>query len=297
MIQSQRGFVYLWAMFAVTVAGLVLAGTGQTWQVKAQREKELELLFIGEEFREAIMSYHGGGQGGTQGGQGGTQGGQGGTLGGTQSAAQGGARGGGQGSAQSGTQGGTQGGAQSGVQGAARGATPGGTGKYPDSLEQLLEDKRSGVTIRHLRKIYLDPMTKTDDWGLVAEPPPEDGSGATRSNISNGIIGVYSLSNKKPMKKENFPEHFAKFSEAETYQDWQFVFEQDGGGNQTQQQNQQNPAGSQPSSSSPFASPSTPQSGPGSSSPFASPSASPSGQGGQGGQSGQGSASPFSSGR
>jgi len=262
MIQSQRGFVYLWAMFAVTVAGLVLAGTGQTWQVKAQRENELELLFIGEEFREAIMSYYNGGQGGASGG--------------------------------------TTGGASSGTSGAASGgtqaATSGGTGKYPDSLEQLLEDKRSGVTIRHLRKIYLDPMTKTDDWGLVAEPPPEDGSGATRSNISNGIIGVYSLSNKKPMKKENFPEHFANFSEAETYEDWQFVFEQDGGGNQTQQQNQQNSAGSQ-SSSSPFGTPSTPQSGQGSSSsPFAS-QGSQGGQSGQGGQSSQGSASPFSSGR
>ena len=258
MIRSQRGFVYLWAMFAVTVAGLVLAGTGQTWKVKAQREQELELLFIGEEFREAIMSYYGG---------------------------QGGASGGASGGAQGGTQG------SAGAQGGAR-------GEYPDSLEKLIEDKRSGVTIRHLRRIYLDPMTKTDDWGLVTEPPPEDGSGATRSNISNGIIGVYSLSDKKPMKKENFPEHFAKFSEAETYQGWQFVFEQDGGGNQTQQQNQQNPAGSQPSSSSPFASPSTSQSGQGSSSsPFGSPSAPQSGQSGQGGQSSQGSASPFSSGR
>lgn len=259
MNRSQRGFVYLWAMFAVTVAGLVLAGTGQTWKVKAQREQELELLFIGEEFREAIISYYNGGQGGASGG--------------------------------------AQSGAQSGATGGAQGATPSGTGKYPDSLEQLLEDKRSGVTIRHLRKIYLDPITKTDDWGLVTEPPPEDGSGATRSNVSNGIIGVYSLSEKKPMKKENFPEHFAKFSEAETYQGWQFVFEQDGGGNQTQQQNQQNSAGSQPSSS-PFATPSSSQSGQGSSSsPFASPSGSQSGQGAQGGQSGQGSASPFSSGR
>jgi type II secretory pathway pseudopilin PulG len=231
MNRSEQGFIYLWAMFAVTVAGIVLAGTGQTWQIKAQREKELELLFVGEEFRAAIMSYYNGAQGG-------------------------------------------------------------GAREYPDSLEQLLEDKRGAVPIRHLRKIYLDPMTKTLDWGLVEEPAPEDESGATRSNINSGIIGVHSRSKKTPMKKENFPEHFAKFSEAETYQDWQFVYTQDGDGNQTQQQNQQKPDGSQPSSSSPFASQSSSTS---SSSSSPSPFASQSGQGGQGSQSGQGSASPFAS--
>ncbi len=230
MNRTEQGFIYLWTMFAVTVAGIVLAGAGQTWQIKAQREKELELLFIGEEFREAIMSYFNGAQGG-------------------------------------------------------------GAKEYPDSLEQLLEDKRGASPIRHLRRIYLDPMTNTDDWGLVEEPPPEDESGATRSNINSGIIGVYSLSKKTPMKKENFPEHFSEFADAETYQDWQFVFTQEGGNNQTQQQNQQKPDGTPSSSSSPFASQSSSTSS-SSSSPFGSQSSQQSGQGAQGAQ---GAASPFGS--
>lgn len=38
---------------------------------------------------------------------------------------------------------------------------------YPARLEDLLEDKRHQVPMRHLRKIYVDPMTNNRDWGLV----------------------------------------------------------------------------------------------------------------------------------
>ncbi len=209
----QQGFVYLWAMFAVTIAGVVLAGTSQTWQVKIQREKEQELLFIGEEFRNAFMSYYD--------------------------------------------------------------SSPGNPKEYPDTLEELLQDTRGPVMKRHLRKVYTDPMTMEEDWGLVEESPPEESSGMG-SNVKGGIVGVYSLSNKKPIKKENFPEHFAGFSEAETYQDWAFAFTQDGGPGQTQQteQNQQQSGGKPSSSASPFGSPSQSQSQSSSTSPFSSQSSS-----------------------
>lgn len=222
MPRLERGFVYLWALFTVVLAGIVMAGTGQMWQTKSQREKEAELMFIGEEFRKAIMSYHNSG-----------------------------------------------------------------TKQYPDSLEDLLKDNRSPNIKRHLRKIYVDPLTNTAEWGIVEEPPPNtspassttkpaanksatpstanptasnsvagnnsatpnsnqtattnqtqaSNTGATSgntttpsssssmsANISKKIIGVYSLSEKKPIKKSQFPEHFAKFSEALTYKDWQFVY-------------------------------------------------------------------------
>ena len=210
MPRLENGFVYLWALFAVALAGIVMAGTGQVWQVKSQREKETELLYVGEQFRKAVMSYYN--------------------------------------------------------------DSPGGAKQYPDSLEDLLQDGRAPNIKRHLRKIYLDPITNTTEWGIVEEPAagqssapksnqassssqtsstsgqasisnqasntggqvsntsqasnssaPNKSSGIS-SNIDKRIIGVYSLSEKKPIKKDQFPEHLAKFSEALTYQDWQFVY-------------------------------------------------------------------------
>lgn len=54
----ERGFGYLMALFALAAIGIVLAGTGEVWQTSARRSKETELLFIGEQFRQAIASYH-----------------------------------------------------------------------------------------------------------------------------------------------------------------------------------------------------------------------------------------------
>lgn len=241
---SERGFVYLWALFAVALAGIVMAGTAQMWQTKSQRQKEAELMFIGEEFRKAIMSYHNTG-----------------------------------------------------------------TKQFPTSLEDLLKDERLPNVKRHIRKIYLDPITNTAEWGLVEEAPPntsqsstqrsgssssssntgsnnsstaanknsnssnQSGSGTAASNntltpnsntsananpasatannpvtgdnstatasannspststsgMSSGmgkrIVGVYSLSQRKPIKKDRFPEQYSKFNEAVTFQDWQFIY-------------------------------------------------------------------------
>ena len=54
---GQGGFTFLGVLFAVAIAGIALAGTGSLWQLESRREKEKELLFIGEEFRQAIGSY------------------------------------------------------------------------------------------------------------------------------------------------------------------------------------------------------------------------------------------------
>lgn len=53
-----QGFTYLLVLFALAAMGLTLAGTGQVWQVAAQRDREAELLFIGNQFRQAIGSYY-----------------------------------------------------------------------------------------------------------------------------------------------------------------------------------------------------------------------------------------------
>ena len=51
-------------LFAITVIGLMLGLTGQTWSQVMQREREEELLFRGDQYRRAIASYYATGHGG-----------------------------------------------------------------------------------------------------------------------------------------------------------------------------------------------------------------------------------------
>ncbi|SDY80371.1 hypothetical protein [Nitrosomonas sp. Nm33] len=145
---AEQGYIYLWTLFAVALAGVVLAGVGPMWQIESQREKEIELLYVGDQFKRAIESYHI--------------------------------------------------------------SSSGKAKRYPESLEQLLEDRSSLVIKRHLRKIFLDPMTNSHDWGLIEK-------------AGSGITGVYSKSDKIPLKRANFPEQYSAFSEAQSYKDWKFI--------------------------------------------------------------------------
>lgn len=54
----QSGFTYLTMLFAVAVMSAGLAATGVVWTTASQREKEKELLFVGDQFRQAIALYH-----------------------------------------------------------------------------------------------------------------------------------------------------------------------------------------------------------------------------------------------
>ncbi|MDD5391042.1 MAG: type II secretion system protein [Gallionellaceae bacterium] len=54
----QAGFTLLGLLFLVTVLGLLLAAVGTTWSMRSQREKEAELLFIGDQYRRALASYY-----------------------------------------------------------------------------------------------------------------------------------------------------------------------------------------------------------------------------------------------
>mgnify|MGYP000583789399 CR=1 FL=1 len=217
MCNLNKGFIYIWALFAVALTGVLMAGIGQVWQTKLQREKEKELLFVGDQIRRAITSYYEGS--------------------------------------------------------AAGGAGSGGVKQFPESLEKLILDTRSPVKKRHLRKLYLDPMTNSLEWGLIPEPPPEKGSSGIAARPKPGIIGVYSLSKKIPIKAKNFPLDYAKFAEAETYKDWQFVYTPGGGGNASKSKKSSAKSSSSSKSSSPFAGAAESNSGNGaapSSSPFSS---------------------------
>jgi type II secretory pathway pseudopilin PulG len=52
------GYTYLAVLLAVAVIGIGLAAAGEVWRHTAQREKEQELLFVGNQFRRAIASYY-----------------------------------------------------------------------------------------------------------------------------------------------------------------------------------------------------------------------------------------------
>jgi type II secretory pathway pseudopilin PulG len=134
----------------VAVIGLGLAATAEVWSLSLQREKEAELLFVGNQYREAIGRYYD--------------------------------------------------------------ATPGGGKRYPEKLEDLLEDKRYPMPKRHLRKLYADPMTGKAEWGLMDAP---DG----------GIMGVYSLAEGAPLKQAEFGNDDRTFHQASTYGEWRFFHE------------------------------------------------------------------------
>jgi type II secretory pathway pseudopilin PulG len=85
------------------------------------------------------------------------------------------------------------------------------TQRFPSKLEDLLKDPRFPGVRRHLRKLYLDPMTGKAQWGTVAAP-------------GGGIMGVYSLSTEVPIKQALFPTEFTAFEGKQTYADWVFAY-------------------------------------------------------------------------
>jgi type II secretory pathway pseudopilin PulG len=146
-MRRARGFTYLTVLFVVAMLGGGLALTGELWHTAAQREKEAQLLFIGDQYRKAIERYY---------------------LSGPQR-------------------------------------------QYPRSLADLLKDPRRPGIERYLRRLYPDPITGKDEWGLVKAP---DG----------GILGVYSLSDDAPFKSANFRVRDAAFEGKSKYSEWKFAF-------------------------------------------------------------------------
>jgi type II secretory pathway pseudopilin PulG len=145
-----RGFTYVMMLVAVAVIGVGFAGTAEVWSLAQQREKEAELLFVGNQYREAIGRYYD--------------------------------------------------------------ATPGGGKRYPQKLEDLLEDNRYPMPVRHLRKLYADPLTGKPDWVIMEGP-------------EGGIMGVHSRATGKPLKQAEFGQVNRTFQEAPSYNEWRFFHE------------------------------------------------------------------------
>lgn len=145
----QRGFTLLGLLFLIAGMGVGMAALGTLWHTAAQREKEKDLLFAGDQYRRAIESFWK--------------------------------------------------------------ASPAGQERLPKNFDELLEDPRFPNTVRHLRRLYRDPMTGSAEWGLVKE---KDG----------GIAGVHSLSEGVPFKAANFPQAYRDFAGLPNYRAWIFLF-------------------------------------------------------------------------
>jgi type II secretory pathway pseudopilin PulG len=62
---SQQGFAYIWALMLVLIMGIYLGQVGEAWHNRIQRNKEEELMRVGNEIRIAIKQYS---EQGTEGG-------------------------------------------------------------------------------------------------------------------------------------------------------------------------------------------------------------------------------------
>lgn len=55
---SQSGFTYLFVLMLIALIGMGLAAAGKLWRTESQRDRETDLLFIGDQYRQAIRSYY-----------------------------------------------------------------------------------------------------------------------------------------------------------------------------------------------------------------------------------------------
>ncbi|HEY6898238.1 MAG TPA: hypothetical protein VI279_13330 [Rhodocyclaceae bacterium] len=85
--------------------------------------------------------------------------------------------------------------------------------EYPATLDDLIQDQRFPGMKRHLRKIFVDPATGKAEWGLM--------------RVGGRIVGVYSLSDRPPIKRENFEPDDAGFQDKDKLSDWVFTYPPD----------------------------------------------------------------------
>jgi type II secretory pathway pseudopilin PulG len=90
-------------------------------------------------------------------------------------------------------------------------ATPPGKPTQPPTLQDLLKDPRFPNPRRHLRKIFVDPVTGKAEWGVIW------------LGDKIGVLGVYSLSEARPLKVANFDIRFLNMENREKISDWKFL--------------------------------------------------------------------------
>jgi type II secretory pathway pseudopilin PulG len=145
-LKSSAGFTYIAALTIVMIMGIMMGVAGQSWKMIMDREREEELLWVGTQYRDAMLRWrnfrHGGG------------------------------------------------------------AMPLG------DLKHLTQDPRSLQNVKHLRRLYPDPITGKE-WRVIKDP-------------QKGILGIASSSEKEPIKQANFPADFTQFEGKKKYSEWEF---------------------------------------------------------------------------
>jgi hypothetical protein len=147
---KQSGVTYITTLLLVAIVAAGLAASAELWSHARQREKEAELIWIGNQFTHAIGLYYQ--------------------------------------------------------------RSPGSIKRYPEKLNDLLEDRRYVSTQRYLRRIYRDPISGRDVWGIVQAP---DG----------GVMGVYSLSDGLAIKTNALHTVSSTPGTQTRYSDWRFIYQ------------------------------------------------------------------------
>lgn len=83
-------------------------------------------------------------------------------------------------------------------------------GQYPLTLEDLLHDGRFPQAVRHLRRLYRDPVTGQPDWELIRQ--------------QGRIVGIHSRSLQQPIKQDHFNDDDAGLARKSRYTDWLFTY-------------------------------------------------------------------------
>lgn len=93
--------------------------------------------------------------------------------------------------------------------GSYRAKSPQGSPTVPQTLDELLEDKRYPMPVRHLRRVWRDPFTGQADWVLV--------------RAGGGIVGLHSRNNGEPIRRNELPPELDPASVgAERRSEWVF---------------------------------------------------------------------------
>ena len=91
---------------------------------------------------------------------------------------------------------------------------PGSKFDYPTTMDSLVKDSRIPGLHRHLRKIFIDPITGKSEWGLII--------------MGGRIVGIHSLSDQMPIKQDGFKADDQSFKGKQKFSDWVFSYPTEG---------------------------------------------------------------------
>ena len=146
--KRSRGVVLMGLVVLLALGGVAATQFAESAATATQREREAELLWVGQQYRQALESYYR--------------------------------------------------------------ASPGLAKHLPVSFDELLRDARFLQPVRHLRRLYPDPMHPEVPWGTLRR--------------GSQIIGVYSQSGAEPLRRTGFAAGLESFEGANQYSDWRFMF-------------------------------------------------------------------------